>query len=114
MRLTPPQDAKKLVDVLVSTKRVAIFLRTLNSLNGCYLGHQDDDDVTNHNITGLDDDRISDIGQCRGVVFYRKAVKWSVRRAHCVGMPTDGCLSHVIYGRMAFGLSMQEVGGLNL
>ncbi|POM74411.1 LOW QUALITY PROTEIN: Hypothetical protein PHPALM_8632 [Phytophthora palmivora] len=112
MRLTPPQDAKKLADVLASTKRVAIFLRTLDSLNGCYLGDQDDDDRSWFLTEFLTDieKKVGFLLPRLNDLFDEHTVSSSVH-LHTIRFPF---MRHVIYGRMAFGLSMQGVGGLNL
>ncbi|POM60374.1 LOW QUALITY PROTEIN: hypothetical protein PHPALM_30779 [Phytophthora palmivora] len=143
MRPTPPQDAKKLAKVLVSSERVAVF-STNNEfvVRVCYLGDQDGNGEMNHNITSLDGDRIFDIGQGGGNTFlecltdiekkvacsfYRRLSGLFGEHIMLVCQATDGLFecscpyynkflscAHVICGRMAFGLRMPGVGGLHL
>ncbi|ETO64794.1 hypothetical protein F444_17788 [Phytophthora nicotianae P1976] len=76
---------------------------------------------------------LSDEEKAVASMFYRSAVKWSVRRAHHVGMPQEGWLvrinifqckcpyfrkfllcAHVVCGRAAAGLSVPGVDGYHL
>ncbi|GMG17864.1 unnamed protein product [Phytophthora fragariaefolia] len=78
-------------------------------------------------------DSLTDTEKASAAKFYRSAVKWSIRRAHHVGMPIVGwvvnlntmrcsCLyfkkfifcAHIICGRAAYGLSFPGINGNNL
>jgi len=145
----PPQEAKRLARTLVSTNRVAVYASDEQSVvRVLYLGDRDDDTEMANELSELSELRVPDSSRCRAPIspdsltdeekttaakFYRSAVKWSVRRAHHIGMPRGGWVvrlatfecscyfymkfqscAHIFCGRAAFGMSVPGVNGYNM
>ncbi|EGZ11578.1 hypothetical protein PHYSODRAFT_517027 [Phytophthora sojae] len=105
-RPPPPQEAKTLANVLVSSQRVAVFNTGEQSIVRVqYLGDGIIDDDHIEEVTGIGGSQ-APVTQASGIIlsegcltdaekrsaatFYRFAVKLSVRRVHHLGMPPGG------------------------